>query len=58
MASGSARISAHPARPSVATEADLQILTAAPQVELEAYYGPASPTRLQASGKGTEATRS
>ncbi|MEV6332632.1 ATP-binding cassette domain-containing protein [Streptomyces sp. NPDC051909] len=42
--------------PEVATEADLQILDAAPQVELEAYDRPGFTDRLQAAGKGAEAT--
>ncbi len=42
--------------PEVATEADLQILAAAPQVELEAYDRPGFTDRLQAAGKGAEAT--
>ncbi|PNG97469.1 hypothetical protein SMF913_13494 [Streptomyces malaysiensis] len=42
--------------PEVATEADMQILTAAPQVELEAYDRPGFADRLQAAGKGAEAT--
>ncbi|MGW7068826.1 ATP-binding cassette domain-containing protein [Streptomyces sp. NPDC054855] len=42
--------------PEVATEADLQILAATPQVELEAYDRPGFTDRLQAAGKGAEAT--
>ncbi|MFT9789134.1 ABC transporter ATP-binding protein [Streptomyces rhizosphaericola] len=42
--------------PEVATEADLQILAVAPQVELEAYDRPGFTDRLQAAGKGAEAT--
>nr|WP_018547891.1 ATP-binding cassette domain-containing protein [Streptomyces sp. LaPpAH-108] len=42
--------------PEVATEADLQILAAAPRVELEAYDRPGFTDRLQAAGKGAEAT--
>ncbi|RCG26364.1 ABC transporter ATP-binding protein [Streptomyces diacarni] len=42
--------------PEVATEADMQILAAAPQVELEAYDRPGFTDRLQAAGKGAEAT--
>ncbi|MFD9631828.1 ATP-binding cassette domain-containing protein [Streptomyces violascens] len=42
--------------PEVATEADLQILAAAPEVELEAYDRPGFTDRLQAAGKGAEAT--
>jgi ATP-binding cassette subfamily B protein len=42
--------------PEVATEADLQILAAAPQVELAAYDRPGFTDRLQAAGKGAEAT--
>ncbi|WP_241845411.1 ATP-binding cassette domain-containing protein [Streptomyces silvensis] len=42
--------------PEVATEADLQILAATPEVELEAYDRPGFTDRLQAAGKGAEAT--
>ena len=42
--------------PEVATEADLQILAAAPRVELEAYDRPGFADRLQAAGRGAEAT--
>ncbi|MFD7897239.1 ATP-binding cassette domain-containing protein [Streptomyces sp. NPDC059568] len=42
--------------PEVATEADLQILAATPEVELEAYDLPGFTDRLQAAGKGAEAT--
>ncbi|TGA99092.1 ATP-binding cassette domain-containing protein [Streptomyces sp. MZ04] len=42
--------------PEVATGADLQILAAAPQVELEAYDSPGFADRLQAAGRGAEAT--
>ncbi|WP_251061556.1 ABC transporter ATP-binding protein [Streptomyces sp. ISL-100] len=42
--------------PQVATEADLQILAAAPEVELEAYERSGFTDRLQAAGKGAEAT--
>lgn len=42
--------------PEVATEADLQILAATPAVELEAYDRPGFTDRLQAAGKGAEAT--
>lgn len=42
--------------PEVAAEADLQILAATPEVELEAYDRPGFTDRLQAAGKGAEAT--
>ncbi|MGW6274944.1 MULTISPECIES: ABC transporter ATP-binding protein [Streptomyces] len=42
--------------PEVATEADLQIIAATPEVELEAYDQPGFTDRLQAAGKGAEAT--
>ncbi|MCX5205923.1 ATP-binding cassette domain-containing protein [Streptomyces sp. NBC_00237] len=42
--------------PEVATEADLQIIAATPEVELEAYERPGFTDRLQAAGKGAEAT--
>ncbi|WP_225882411.1 ABC transporter ATP-binding protein [Streptomyces aureocirculatus] len=42
--------------PEVATEADLQIIAATPEVELEAYDRPGFTDRLQAAGKGAEAT--
>ncbi|QDQ09753.1 ABC transporter ATP-binding protein [Streptomyces spectabilis] len=42
--------------PEIATEADLQILAAAPRVELEAYDSPGFADRLQAAGRGAEAT--
>ncbi len=42
--------------PQIATEADLEILAAAPDVELEAYDRPGFTDRLQAAGKGAEAT--
>ncbi|MFD0415445.1 ATP-binding cassette domain-containing protein [Streptomyces sp. NPDC127108] len=42
--------------PEVASEADLQILAAAPRVELEAYDQPGFGDRLQAAGRGAEAT--
>jgi ATP-binding cassette subfamily B protein len=42
--------------PDVATEADLQIIAATPEVELEAYDRPGFTDRLQAAGKGAEAT--
>ncbi|GGR70394.1 ABC transporter [Streptomyces aureoverticillatus] len=42
--------------PEVASEADLQILAAAPRVELEAYDRPGFGDRLQAAGRGAEAT--
>ncbi|MER7001087.1 ABC transporter ATP-binding protein [Streptomyces sp. NPDC000410] len=42
--------------PEVATEADLQILAAAPRVELEAYDQQGFADRLQAAGRGAEAT--
>lgn len=44
--------------PEVASEADLQILAAAPRVELEAYDRPGFADRLQAAGRGAEATES
>ncbi|MFJ2768437.1 ABC transporter ATP-binding protein [Streptomyces sp. NPDC087300] len=42
--------------PEVASEADLQILAAAPRVELEEYDRPGFADRLQAAGRGAEAT--
>ncbi|KUL48986.1 ABC transporter ATP-binding protein [Streptomyces sp. NRRL S-1521] len=42
--------------PEVATEADMRIITVAPKVELEAYDRPGYADRLQAAGKGAEAT--
>ncbi|MEU7043726.1 ABC transporter ATP-binding protein [Streptomyces varsoviensis] len=42
--------------PEVATEADLQIIASTPEVELEAYDRPGFTDRLQAAGKGAEAT--
>ncbi|WP_255980909.1 ATP-binding cassette domain-containing protein [Streptomyces longispororuber] len=42
--------------PEVATEADREILAVAPHVELEAYDRPGYSDRLQAAGKGAEAT--
>ncbi|MFD9881241.1 ATP-binding cassette domain-containing protein [Streptomyces alboflavus] len=42
--------------PEVASEADLRILAAAPRVELEAYDRPGFGDRLQAAGRGAEAT--
>ncbi|MEV0324378.1 ATP-binding cassette domain-containing protein [Streptomyces sp. NPDC050658] len=42
--------------PEIASEADLQILAAAPRVELEAYDQPGFADRLQAAGRGAEAT--
>ncbi|MFJ9250331.1 ATP-binding cassette domain-containing protein [Streptomyces sp. NPDC101776] len=42
--------------PEVATEADLQIIAATPEVELEAYDRPGFTDRLQAAGRGAEAT--
>ncbi|MFE0174573.1 ATP-binding cassette domain-containing protein [Streptomyces sp. NPDC059002] len=42
--------------PEVACEADLQILAAAPRVELEEYDRPGFADRLQAAGRGAEAT--
>ncbi|KOT47281.1 endonuclease VII [Streptomyces rimosus subsp. rimosus] len=42
--------------PEAATEADLQIIAATPEVELEAYDRPGFTDRLQAAGKGAEAT--
>ncbi|KOU36460.1 endonuclease VII [Streptomyces sp. WM6378] len=44
--------------PEVATKADLQILAAVPQVELEAYDTAGFADRLQAAGRGAEATES
>ncbi|MFI0350981.1 ATP-binding cassette domain-containing protein [Actinomadura sp. 9N407] len=42
--------------PAVATEADLQILAAAPRVELDAYDQPGFTDRLQAAEEGAKAT--
>ncbi|MFC8662807.1 ATP-binding cassette domain-containing protein [Streptomyces sp. NPDC057199] len=42
--------------PEVASEADLQILAAVPRVELDAYDRPGFADRLQAAGRGAEAT--
>lgn len=42
--------------PEIATEADMQILAEVPKVELEAYDRPGFGDRLQAAGRGAEAT--